>query len=245
MSQLTSVVSSLLMSLPLIAVPCLALIQFPVADSLDAKEQIEIGGGLGESSLGAADFGSEGGQPFGPLQNADALGHVNANPTDSFGGLSDAKTVSANAARGLAETGLAAGDGEHDHDHPHALGLDDPATGVHAHETLADANPIGIEHNPFLPEATGARENMPAGGADTSDSVPGGGSELNQLLAELRELGVQQYQVAKSEVAGEVFFCCFVRTSQNILQRFEAEAATPSEAARDVLNQVKSWQTTR
>lgn len=245
MSQLTSVASSLLMSLPLIAVPCLALIQFPVADSLDAKEQIEIGGVLDESSLGAADLGSEAGQPFGPLQNADALGQVNANPTDSFGGLSDAKTVSANAARGLAETGLAAGDGKQDHNHPHALGLDDPAAGVHTHETTADANPTGEDHNPFLPEATGASEKMPVGGAEASDSALGGDSELNHLLAELRELGVQQYQVAKSEVAGEVFFCCFVRTSQNILQRFEAEAATPSDAARDVLNQVKSWQTTR
>lgn len=243
MSQITSVASSLLMSLPLIAVPCLALIQFPVADSLDAKEQIEIGGGLGEPSLGAADLGSDAGGPFGPLQNADAMGHVNANSTGERSPFSDAKTVSANAARGLAETGLEASGVEHGH--PHALGLDETAGGTPAQDALADAGPAGPERNPFLPEGGEAEPAMTssAGAAETASAEAD--PEWNRVLAELRELGVQQHQVTEGEVPGEVFFCCFVRTSRNILQRFEAEAATPADAARDVLNQVKSWQTTR
>ena len=238
MSQLTNTLSSLLMSLPLIAVPCLAIFGLPSPDADPASEEemgIELGvpSGLGKATAHPHEDHAHD-SPFGSFQDAAATEeHVSANAAGNRAEIAPAsgfQGAAANAAVGLdAEVASPHAHEEHDHAHEGHNHADEPSHGLETGE------------NPFAEPAADQAVVETGAMVETSASDPG----WDAALAQLRELGIQQFHLTNSDLPGRFFFCCSLRTSRNILQRFEAEAGTPAEAARDVLAQVESWQSTR
>lgn len=223
MSNLTGALSSLLMSLPLIAVPCLAVFGLPsigpATAEADAEEGLELGSvdGLGRASS-TPPKSSAGG--FGEIVNADPT----SPPTSPFaikqsGDRSEIDTTSIHLGSGANRP----------------LGLDDeqperkasPNTEPSAKAVVDDA--FGDVRAP---------EESPFGDAETDQQ------SWEEIVAELSAQGLEFY-LTSGETPGEYYFTCFIGTGANATQRFEAEGTSPTAAASAVLAEVEEWQASR
>lgn len=249
MPQFANVLSSLLMSLPLVAVPALAIFGLPSAGSTSAdgdeagialiKPSADLGDSTSHHDHHEGEHDDSIDFSFGEIQHAGGPGAELAHAKDSRRVVANAAGVRSAIATTSAHQGTLANSGG-------GVSLESSSTPVDP-SAFSWANPRKSADD----STSGETENSSPVTPDRASGVAGatGTQSTNlacqKLLSRLRETGVKHFRLTNSDVAGKVFFCCSVRTSRNILQRFEAEAATPIAAVQDVLTQVESWQSTR
>ena len=231
MSNVAGALTSLLMSLPLVAVPCLAVFGLPsigpATAGADADESLELAP-QGELGSPAATPGDSTGLEAAFTPIVDASGPGDAQPfSESFAGhaadrsridpTSDHRGAVANSPAGLQSTGAAAA-------------TEQPSGFVAREEGQA----VPLPGND-APAAALASSPAPAASADSWESS----------IARLSSLGIRNFHLTNGETPGEFYFTCSVRSSRNITQRFEAEGPNPAAVAQDVLAQVEKWQSIR
>ncbi|MBA3316411.1 MAG: hypothetical protein M3552_01110 [Planctomycetota bacterium] len=226
MSNTVGAISSLLMSLPLIAVPCLAVFGLPSIGPATAEAEtddaIELGAPaeLGASSTKAPASASGG---FSPIVDA-GPGTPAENPFSADAGAdrsaidrtSDHRGAVANRATGLEETGKQPS--------PPAAVFQERAAPIVPEDAFADVQPP-----------------KPRPKTDAGST----GASWEQIVADLNGKGITEFYLTNGEVPGEFYFTCSVAAGPNVTQRFEAEGASPAAAARVVLSEVAEWQATR
>lgn len=85
----------------------------------------------------------------------------------------------------------------------------------------------------------------PAGGAAASDQATRLEAELEPQLEILRQMGVSQYALREWGGSGSLYrFSCSV-TMGAISREFDAIAARPADAVREVVGDVSAWQNAR
>lgn len=231
MANAAGAFSSVLMSLPLIAVPCLAVFGLPSigpatagADAEDPVVELAIENDLGtaSSSLGTPTDAAA----FSPIVDADRSSSTSdATPFQSalsdqseFARTSGHREAAANTAIGLSES-------------------------THAHQE--NSPPAGANSGSFA----GIARNTEAAVRESirpsqHDEAPVDSWE--QVLARLNELGIRGFHLTNSDVPGMFYFSCnMAEDGRNVTRRFEAEAATPVAAAEDVLGQIQACMATR
>ena len=239
MPNLAGAISSLLMSLPLIAVPCLAVFGLPSMGPATAEAEADDAIELGLSDSSAADaLGHSSDQPpadggFSPIVDA-----APATPADTqFAAESrnDRRAIESTSDRRGASANHAIGIGEE-----LASTLPPRPTGPATGTTTVAENPFADVQAEVVTQASASsgRES-----ADTTAASLQGSWE--QVIAQLKNKGVEDFFLANGEADGEFYFTCFFNTGNNTTQRFEAEGVTPLDAASTVLAEVEEWQRTR
>jgi hypothetical protein len=238
MPNLAGAISSLLMSLPLIAVPCLAVFGLPSIGPATAEAEADDSIELGAPKTATADaLGVAAEQPpasadFSPIVDAAST----ATPDAAFvaGPRADRQSIDRTSDRRGASANHAAGIGDEPANPPR------PATASLGAATSGLENPFADVQPPAAPEATSPRKT--AALEDTPAQTQG---SWEQVIARLKGKGAEEFYLANGEIDGEFYFTCFFDTGNNTTQRFEAEGATPLDAASTVLAEVEEWQGTR
>lgn len=224
MSTVSNALSSLVMSLPLVAVPCLAIFGLPSigpataeADAEDAVE-LSLSDDLGAPSASLTEAPSK--QAFAPIfdakQSTDEQVAETAPGADrsQIAPTSDHRGASANQAQGLEQ--------------------EKPAAPVSPNVTAPGAEGKVASAPPEEKKELNAFSEV----VEESTSP----SDWEGVLARLRELGIRKFHITDGEIAGQFYFCCSIDAAPNVVQRFEAEASSPTAAAIDVLAQVEQCQ---
>lgn len=238
MPNLAGAISSLLMSLPLIAVPCLAVFGLPsigpATAEADADESIELGSTTTATAdaLGVAAEKPPASTGFSPTLDAGPATAPDAAfaaepraDRQSIDRTSDRRGASANHAAGI------------DDDHPNPARPAAESLGV---ATSSVENPFADVQPPAATTATSPRKTA---AFEVTPATSQGSWE--QVIARLKGKGAEEFYLANGETDGEFYFTCFFDTGSNTTQRFEAEGATPLDAASTVLAEVEEWQGTR
>jgi hypothetical protein len=231
MSNAAGAVSSLLMSLPLVAVPCLAVFGLPslgppTADA-STEESIELGSPVESAGKAAV--------AFAPIVDAGKT-PAEPSPFESFEtAQSDRRQIEPTSDhRGAAAN--------------RAVGLDHSVVPRERVPSPA-SNDIAISPDVFAladiappvtaTAATKAAVTAPAAGASSS-------AGWEETVARLNGHGIREFHLTNGEVPGEFHFSCAIyERGRSVTRRFEAEGASPAEAAEDVLQQVEQWLATR
>ena len=238
MSGTSGALSSLVMTLPLIAVPCLAVFGLPSLGPATADADADAAVMLGESSpdapdaparpdasarpdADAADFAAAA-TPFGGI--VDAAGSTGPAPASRHG-FTDRSEIDPTSDRRAAAANMAAG-------------LDPPAAVAESFVRTADGKSAGS--NPFAELADAGRSASPG---NTPASQPPG--SWGEAVARLNTLGVHDFRVTTGEAAGSSHFSCALPIGTQTVRRFEAEAADPLAAMHDVLVQIEQFQRSR
>lgn len=239
MSNAASAFSSILMSLPLIAVPCLAVFGLPSigpataeAETDDVALDLGVTGDLGTSTtLGAAENSAS----FSPIVDAAGTSSVaEATPFQSassdqseFAPTSVRRDAVANAALGLDESTSS----------PREISSGQtPASSLGSATT--ETRTETAFHEPAFEDDDHALSSTKRGGTD--------GGSWEASLEKLNALGIRDFHLTNSDVPGQFYFSCNLpENGRNVTRRFEAEAATPVAAAEDVLQQVLACQAAR
>lgn len=231
MPNLAGAVSSLLMSLPLIAVPCLAVFGLPSIGPATAEAEADDAIELGPASASTDSLGVASEQPpavtgFTPI--------VDATSTAPFDMTADTRADRHGIDQTSDRRGALAN---------HAVGIDDePGNATPSADGSLGADTQMVE-NPFAdvqpPKMT---KQVPTGDSTAPSVTPGNGqASVEQIIAQLRSKGVEEYYLANGENDGEFYFTCFFETDDHTTQRFEAEGASPLDAASTVLAEVEEW----
>jgi len=237
MPSFAGALSSLLMSLPLIAVPCLAVFGLPsigpATAEAEADDTIELGpsGSSVADALGAASEQPPAEPGFSPIVDAapttSPLNSFAAEPRadrQSIDRTSDRRGASANHAIGIDELGAA----------PAATAMSELGSATSDIE-----NPFADVQTPATSKAAPGSE-VPG---SRDDRLTANGS-WEQVIARLKSKGVEEFYLANGESDGEFYFTCYFATGGNTTQRFEAEADSALIAASKVLAEVEAWQST-
>lgn len=223
MGTVSNAISSLVMSLPLVAVPCLAIFGLPsigpATAEADAEDSVELGlnADLGTPTASLAEAPPK--QAFAPIFDAKQADQEPATEIatgadrSQIAPTSDHRGASANRALGLDQERVA----------PESLS---------EKRVVADLDPVS-----FPPEDNS--ETNPFSEVAEEKTSP---SDWEGVLTRLRELGIRKFHITDGEVAGQFYFCCSIASAPNVIQRFEAEANSPTAAAMDVLAQVEQCQ---
>jgi hypothetical protein len=224
MSKVAGTLSSIVMTIPLLAVPCLAIFGLPsfgpaVAEAeTDTAVQLADGGG----SLGQPAAPAAGSDPFAPIVDAagaasapNSIGSGTAAGQPHLDETSDHRYAGANRAIGLEETRVAVAPAAP----PAAKSTDEP---LKTPFRRVDDEP------PAAPEAKAAA----SGSWETA-------------VAKLGALGASDVRAATGEVPGEFYCTCTLREGGRVTRRFESEAATKAAAAADLLAQVEACRDAR
>lgn len=238
MPNLAGAMSSLLMSLPLIAVPCLAVFGLPSIGPATAEAEADDAIELGPSNSSAADaLGSASEQPpaaagFSPIVDAASA----SPPENAF--AADARADRQSIDRTSDRRGATAN---------HAIGIDDDrATAAPPASDSLGTAATSVAENPFADVQSPKTPAADLLGEATSDeSAATSHGSWEQVLARLKSKGVEEFYLANGETDGQFYFTCFFATGDKTTQRFEAEGATPLDAASTVLAEVEEWQGTR
>lgn len=242
MPNFAGALSSLLMSLPLIAVPCLAVFGLPsigpATAEADADDSIELGPSV--ASL-----------------QTDSLGTASAQPprTDGFSPIVDASSTTAPANAFAAEPRADRQNIDRTSDRRgasanHPVGIEDNRTAAPPVTAMSDLGAATSDvENPFADVQQPADASPVAPEAATSKndngSTTGARASWEQVIAQLKGKGVEEFYLANGESDAEFYFTCYFATGDNTTQRFEAEGATALVAASKVLAEVETWQSTR
>lgn len=224
MSNAAGMFSGALMTVSLLAVPCVAVFGLPavggVAAEAEGKDGVALGGELGSPAAAAT-----GDAPvfapvvdLGDVASAPATGGTAAAKPHHLDPTSDRQGAVANVAVGLpADERLPVSPTE-------PAG---PPRGAEVPGIKPQTNVFEVP-DPVTPTAEPA--------ATTWESA----------VARLGEFGIRDFHLTNGEVAGEFHFSCSVKDAgKNLTRRFEAEGATPVAAAADVLSQVEACFGTR
>jgi hypothetical protein len=238
MPNLAGAISSLLMSLPLIAVPCLAVFGLPSIGPATAEAEADDAIELGPASTATADaLGAAAEKPpasagFSPI--VDAASTANSGAAFAAEPRADRQSIDRTSDRRGASANHAAGI-EDDRAKPSS-----PAQESLGAATSSLENPFADVQAPAATAATSPRKTaaLEAAPAKTQGS-------WEQVIARLKGKGAEEFYLANGETDGEFYFTCFFETGDNTTQRFEAEGATPLDAASTVLAEVEEWQGTR
>lgn len=225
-SQAANALSSLVMSLPLIAVPCLAVFGLPsigpATAEAEADESIELG--LSEE-----------------------LGSASSSPTtsdssnNSFAPIFDAKQANTEQVAeavdppGADRSQIAPTSDRRGASANQALGLESEAETTRSDYPRTESQDAAVENT----QTADSQNANPFAEVEADDDRP---TDWESVLVRLRELGIHKFHITDGEVSGEFYFCCSMSSGPNVTQRFEAEAATPTAAAIDVLAQVEQCQ---
>ena len=233
-SSLSGPATTLLMLIPLVVIPLLAVFGVPEVSFKSA----------GEGATVSVDSGPDGelsNDMFVPIQEQDpAAGAATtpapaAKPTqeDPFAMLGDpaAASASAQATVDSRNAGL-----------PQANAAIDVASDRRPRPDAAveAANAGGSQlQSPF----TQMQDEATVEGPDTTSASV----TLESAVQRLRELGIRTYQLSPGESAEAFHFSCCLTSADNprIVRRFEAEAGEPLQAVVDVLGQVENWARTQ
>jgi len=238
MPNLAGALSSLLMSLPLIAVPCLAVFGLPsigpATAEAEADDAIELGpaGSATTDALGAASEQPPADAGFSPIVDA-----ASVTPDHAFSAESRADRQSID--RTSDRRGASAN---------HAIGIDDDPGSAPPATAMTDLGPATAAlENPFAdvqpPSKRDAAPKRVAPEFESARSTRQGSWE--QVIAQLKSRGVEEFFLANGESDGEFYFTCYFATGDNTTQRFEAEGDSALVAASKVLAEVEAWQATR
>ena len=194
------VLSTLLMTAPLLLVPALAAVGLP-----------EVGGGdeVGDDfTLELPDPASDGSAPRLAAGAADAAA---AEPF-AFADSGDAPATPESAPTGPAVR---------------TASLDDAAA-------FGGARPRAARTDPLI--ETAGRSEEPTGRSTGAAAIPG-------LTARLAAAGATDIRLSGGDVPGSYYAGCSLVTDANprVVRRFEAEAGSPADAVRSVLDQVTGY----
>ena len=233
------VLSTLLMTAPLLVVPALAAIGLsPVAG-----DEADGGGAGGEFALETPRDGQDG-APGTAADPADLFAEVDGDGRDAplFAAVHDASGGFDGGAGGggaFADSGEAPPAGRSFFDTPAPVRT----------ASADDAPLFPVTEEPRAPAANGVGGNQPraAGGEPLIETAgrAGGSSAtaIPALTARLTAAGATDITLAGGDVPGSYYAGCSLRTdtAPRVVRRFEAEAATPADAVRDVLGQVARY----
>lgn len=225
MSGHSGALSSLVMTLPLIAVPCLAIFGLPSLGPTAAEAETADGGIdlAKDADLGpAAGAAPPGDDAFGPIVDAGKTAEAaGSDSRDAIDPTFDRRGAAANTAKGLdlppGPSGIAPDSGFPPDDLAPRMPPEPPARGFGASDSLLGSAP-------------------PSSPAKAVASLP-------EAVARLNGLGINDYYLAPGEKPGAFHFSCAyeVRGPRKETRRFEAEAGDPVAAAVDVLAQIEEW----
>jgi hypothetical protein len=253
MSNLTGAISSLLMSLPLIAVPCLAVFGLPSIGPATAEAESDDAIELGStSSLGEAATKPPGtvASGFSPIVNAAPAS------TKPLAETNDAVPFGTEDRSGLDQRSIRQGSGAN-----LPRGLDDAADRAASPEAaptpVPPASPNAASPNAASPDAASPNAAFAddafandafADVKSSSPATPSGAasataaSSWESIVSQLNAKGITDFYMTNGEKPGEFYFSCSIVTGPKATQRFEAEAASPAAAASAVLAEVEQWQ---
>ncbi|MGC1276504.1 MAG: hypothetical protein WBC44_22620 [Planctomycetaceae bacterium] len=218
------------MSLPLIAVPCLAVFGLPsigpATAGAETEETVElaIDGDLGAASttLGTPTNSAA----FSPIVDAGQPASA-PDATPFQPAPSDQSEIARTSGHREAAANM-------------AIGLNESAN-VHREIAPSAGTNNGSPAAFGLNAETAAHGNT---GLSQNEEAPKGSWE--QVLDRLNQLGIRGFHLTNSDVPGKFYFSCnMAEDGRNVTRRFEAEAATPVAAADDVLRQVQACMATR
>ena len=217
MSNSAGAVSSIVMSLPLIAVPCLAVFGLPSIGPATAEAEADDSLTLGSADeLGPASARES--AAFPPIVDAGGAPAVATPPIaerTQIDPTSDHRGAAANRAAGLRDAAQT----------PAAATGSEPFADVLADTTLA------------------ATKRPDVASVESASQRP---RSWEETVGKLAALGIRDFHLTNGDVAGEFYFTCTTPPDRSAVpRRFEAEGASPSEAAADTLQQVEQWLATR
>jgi hypothetical protein len=218
MSNAAGVLSSVLMTLPLIAVPCLAVFGLPSIGPAQAEAEEDASiqlGGSGDTSAGE----------LGPAAAAPTTA-----PPAGFGPIVDAARTTASGAEPSPFAEVYAADRS-------------AIAPTSDHRGAAANMAVGLDDRPAANAAPPAEPFARTRPAATAPAARDTGYE--EIVAKLRSLGVERVALAQGELPGEVHVSCGYGAGGFVRRRFEAEAESPEAAAAEVLAQVEQWLATR
>ena len=89
-------------------------------------------------------------------------------------------------------------------------------------------------------------ENVFAQSPETAEPTPAASRSWEDSVARLNKYGINDFHLTNGEVAGQFHFSCSMKDAgPNVTRRFEAEGPSPVAAAEDVLAQVEQCFATR
>lgn len=253
--------TTLLMFVPLIAVPALAIFGVPNSDGLKGSvDATSTNPPLDLDAEGA--LGAPGGGPVSSSSSDEAEGflpttrHAGEKTEDPFlevsSHLKDAKPKGPGA-RGRA-TGEPAVRPHAGANTPTRLGAEaEDALEISPFEVAPETSAPRSSRQPASRGANGNRKTSDAGRepvrtaeaslGDTSSAI----ADWQTAVRKLKSLGITEYQLTPGEGDnGFLFTCqCASPDSPRITHRFEAESAEPFAAVQDVLTQVEKWKAGR
>ena len=209
--------SSLVMTLPLIAVPCLAVFGLPSLGPATAEA---------DSDEAAVDLGqptaepkpdSSAAPPFGPIVDA---GPSSQDPRTGIDPTFDRRGAAPNMPLDL--------------DLPDGPPSAPPAaSGPFSSQELAG--------DPFPKTAAApSLSTTPTALPATPPAAPAGRT-LDAAIARLNGVGIHDIRFARGETPGQVYFSCAYGEAKNVTRRFEGEGAGSLAAVEDVLRQVEKY----
>ena len=250
MSNAAGAFSSILMTLPLIAVPCLAVFGLPSIGPASAEAEAEDASlelGVGDKLAAPSTLGTpQNSASFSPIVDAGGEASLSeatpfqaaSSDQPAFDRTSRHRDAAANTAAGLdVSANVHEGNtGPPGSNQPPAGVLGD-ASGAAPTET-AFRDPAH-EHHEHGSHEHGSHEHA-------ADAAAESGPSWETSLAKLNALGIRDFHLTNSEVPGQFYFSCSLPgAGRNVTRRFEAEAATPVAAAEDVLQQVLACRASR
>ena len=200
------------MTLPLIAVPCLAIFGLPSLGPAAAEAVTEP-----EMELGSA---HDSVPPLNHSHLADSQQFPRFVDGSSGGGAPPARPADRSTIDPTADRRAAAANV--------GLGLDDLGA--------APKDFAGYTRDREKFESVG----RPASGATPSGTMTNG-LTLDAILSRLMAIGIYDVRMSAGVSAGESHFSCAYHANGNETRRFEAEALNPQAAAQEVLAQVETW----
>jgi hypothetical protein len=216
--------SGALMTLSLLAVPCVAVFGLPSVGQAVTDADAKDGIALGETD----DLGTPAASP---AVTAEAPG---------FAPMVDAESSGATAASASLGDKVAMAE-------PH---LDPTSDRRGAAANMA----VGLEESPRAQPAGETPEAFPSGNVFksvddtelTKTETPAQVATWENVVERLGGFGVRDFHLTNGEVPGQFYFTCSIRDARrNLTRRFEAEGTSAVLAAEDVLAQVEECLGTR
>jgi len=226
-SRSGSPIATLLMFVPLVAVPLLAVFGVPKFPSLNASPTEDVDDHFDEPDWGPG---------FDQHDSADVFASADSDSSFPAGGPPPFETGGQSApARGFSNDPFAS---ESDPE------WDLPPDALNGWSLESQAAP-GASAGGAPQDATSSADSFPSNpdGSDAGATSAGDPFTWQSAVQRLRDFGIEDYHLQPGHQPELFHFSCLLEPSDNpsVIHRFEAESSQPLEAVRDVVTQIESW----